>query len=62
MYWGEGNYSIPDIDDLKPKMKLTGYVIGYTQLNPIGWYMMITNHMIYPVCLVTQQKSFNMSS
>ena len=24
MYWGEGNYSVPDIDDLKPKMKLTG--------------------------------------
>ena len=23
MYWGEGNYSVPDIDDLKPKMKLT---------------------------------------
>ena len=23
-YWGEGNYSVPDIDDLKPKMKLTG--------------------------------------
>ena len=24
MYWGEGDYSVPDIDDLKPKMKLTG--------------------------------------
>ena len=24
MYWGEGNYSVPDIDDLKPKMKLSG--------------------------------------
>ena len=24
MYWGEGNYSVPDIDELKPKMKLTG--------------------------------------
>ena len=23
-YWGEGNYSVPDIDDLKPKMKLSG--------------------------------------
>ena len=23
-YWGEGNYSVPDIDELKPKMKLTG--------------------------------------
>ena len=24
MYWGEGEYSVPDIDDLKPRMKLTG--------------------------------------
>lgn len=24
MYWGEGEYSVPDIDRLKPKMKLTG--------------------------------------
>ena len=24
MYWGEGNYSVSDIDDLKPRMKLTG--------------------------------------
>ena len=24
MYWGEGDYSVPDIDELKPKMKLTG--------------------------------------
>ena len=24
MYWGEGDYSVPDIDDLKSKMKLTG--------------------------------------
>ena len=24
MYWGEGEYSVPDIDELKPKMKLTG--------------------------------------
>jgi hypothetical protein len=24
MYWGEGDYSVPDIDDLKPKMKLSG--------------------------------------
>ena len=24
MYWGKGNYSVPDIDQLKPKMKLTG--------------------------------------
>lgn len=23
-YWGKGNYSVPDIDDLKSKMKLTG--------------------------------------
>ena len=23
-YWGKGDYSVPDIDDLKPKMKLTG--------------------------------------
>tara|TARA_R110000744_G_scaffold113925_2_gene213114 strand:- start:39 stop:1091 length:1053 start_codon:yes stop_codon:yes gene_type:complete len=25
MYWGEGDYSVPDIDELKPRMKLTGY-------------------------------------
>jgi len=24
MYWGSGDYSVPDIDKLKPKMKLTG--------------------------------------
>ena len=24
MYWGEGDYSTPDIDELKPKMRLTG--------------------------------------
>tara|TARA_B100000287_G_scaffold165740_2_gene156306 strand:- start:4161 stop:5207 length:1047 start_codon:yes stop_codon:yes gene_type:complete len=24
MYWGEGDYSVPDIDELKPKMKLSG--------------------------------------
>ena len=24
MYWGKGNYSVPDIHDLEPKMKLTG--------------------------------------
>jgi hypothetical protein len=24
MYWGEGEYSVPDIDELKPKMKLSG--------------------------------------
>ena len=24
MYWGKGDYSVPDIDELKPKMKLTG--------------------------------------
>ena len=24
IYWGEGEYSTPDIDELKPKMKLTG--------------------------------------
>tara|TARA_Y100000310_G_scaffold330269_1_gene401624 strand:+ start:402 stop:1472 length:1071 start_codon:yes stop_codon:yes gene_type:complete len=24
MYWGAGDYSVPDIDELKPKMKLTG--------------------------------------
>ena len=23
-YWGKGDYSVPDIDDLKPRMKLTG--------------------------------------
>ena len=23
-YWGKGDYSVSDIDDLKPKMKLTG--------------------------------------
>jgi len=23
-YWGRGDYSVPDIDDLKPKMKLSG--------------------------------------
>ena len=24
MYWGKGEYSVPDIDELKPRMKLTG--------------------------------------
>ena len=24
MYWGKGDYSVPDIDELKPKMHLTG--------------------------------------
>ena len=24
IYWGEGDYSVPDIDELKPKMKLSG--------------------------------------
>ena len=24
MYWGKGDYKVPDIDELKPKMKLTG--------------------------------------
>jgi len=24
VYWGEGDYSVPDIDELKPRMKLTG--------------------------------------
>jgi len=30
MYWGEGDYSVPDIDILKPKMKLTGCNWLYT--------------------------------
>ena len=25
MYWGKGEYSVPDIDDMKPKMKLVGF-------------------------------------
>ena len=36
MYWGEGNYSVPDIDKLKPKMKLTGCNWLHT-LQP-NWY------------------------
>ena len=30
MYWGEGNYSVPNIDDYKDKMKLSGTNWGNT--------------------------------
>ena len=36
MYWGEGDYSVPDIDELKSKMKLTGCNWLHT-LEP-NWY------------------------
>ena len=36
MYWGKGNYSVPDIDELKPKMKLTG-CNWLSTMNP-QWY------------------------
>ena len=35
MYWGEGNYSVQDIDNLKPKMKLSGTNWGNTMF-PTG--------------------------
>ena len=33
IYWGEGDYSVPDIDELKPKMKLSGYNWLHPTLN-----------------------------
>ncbi len=36
MYWGKGNYSVPDIDELKSKMKLSGCNWLHT-LTP-NWY------------------------
>ena len=35
MYWGKGNYSVKDIDDLKPRMKLSGTNWGNTMF-PAG--------------------------
>ena len=35
MYWGKGNYSVKDIDDLKPRMKLSGTNWGNTMF-PTG--------------------------
>mgnify|MGYP003110073079 CR=1 FL=1 len=46
-YWGEGDYSVPDIDKLKPKMKLTG----------CNWL-----HTIQPKWMdFTQEKEFDVS-
>ena len=38
MYWGEGNYSVPNIDDYKHKMKLSGTNWGNT-LFPNGQFV-----------------------
>ena len=47
MYWGEGDYSVPDIDDLKPKMRLTG----------CNWL-----HTIQPKWIdFTQEKNYDVS-
>lgn len=47
IYWGEGDYSVPDIDDLKPKMKLTG----------CNWL-----HTIQPKWIdFTQEKNYDVS-
>lgn len=37
LYWGEGEYSVKDIDDLKPKMKLSGTNWGNTMF-PSGQF------------------------
>ena len=34
MYWGKGNYSVSDIDDLKPKMKLSGCKLVTHNIQP----------------------------
>ena len=39
MYWGEGDYSVSDIDELKPQMKFSGCDWLHT-LQP-NWYMII---------------------
>lgn len=47
MYWGEGDYSVPDIDELKSKMKLTG----------CNWL-----HTIQPKWMdFTQEKNYDVS-
>lgn len=38
MYWGEGDYSVPDIDELKPRMKLTGCNWLSTLGDQVQWY------------------------
>jgi len=47
MYWGKGDYSVPDIDELKPKMKLT----GCNWLNTVTpkWYDVRTEHKKYDI-------------
>ncbi len=51
MYWGDGDYSVPDIDKLKRKMKLSGCNWGNT-LNPNGRFPMLayTDNKKYDVC------------
>jgi len=47
MYWGKGDYSVPDIDEMKPKMRLTG----------CNWL-----HTIQPKWIdFTQEKTFDVS-
>tara|TARA_R100001015_G_C4616410_1_gene172558 strand:+ start:521 stop:1552 length:1032 start_codon:yes stop_codon:yes gene_type:complete len=51
LYWGEGDYSVPDIDELKPKMKLSGCNWGNT-LNPTGKFNFFeyNSNKKYDVC------------
>jgi len=50
IYWGEGNYSVPDIDTLKPKMKLS----GCNWLNTIPYRFFPYNGKHYDVsCMFT---------
>lgn len=50
IYWGAGNYSVPDIDELKPKMKLS----GCNWLNTIPYKFFDYNGKHYDVsCMFT---------
>lgn len=53
MYWGEGDYSVPDIDEMKHKMKLTGTNWGNTffpQGNFNGKFLDYNKDKKYDLC------------
>ncbi len=52
IYWGEGDYSVPDIDELKPKMELSGFNWGNT-IFPKGDFKFLKREEVqkkYDVC------------
>lgn len=51
IYWGDGEYSVQDIDDLKPRMKLSGTNWGNT-LFPKGNFQFLNydKHKKYDLC------------